>query len=201
MTQLPALLGRLESGWDSRGVAVRDYFAPGLAPDDITSLLLDAALPTPTEIVEWYVWHNGNGPNAERRAPLGPSGWRAMAVQDALEERLVRLEQAIQLAEDMGDGASAAHWWAPTWLPIAENGGPDVLAVDLGTGRETVDVRNIGWEDPETFPVVWVTSLADVVSTWQRVLDTGGWQWNPRVTVWEGDQGSLSSDIATIMLM
>lgn len=201
ITLLPELLGRLEASWESHGVVVPEHFAPGLSQEAIQSALADLATPVPAEITEWYGWHNGGGPNSEHVARLGPSSWRAMALEDALGERLDRLQGANYLAADMGGQMPASHWWELNWLPIAHNGGQGVLAVDLGTGRDGMDVRNVSWDDPESFRHVWAGSLADVVATWQRVLDTGGWDWDPALRIWTGDQASVGADPATFMLM
>lgn len=201
MTELPSSLVRLESLWSDAGMDVAAHFAPGNDPESIAAILQDAGLAGRGEIVEWFSWHDGAGPNRRVGSPLGPSGWSAFSLNEALEERESRLVQAQSLAADMGEGTPASHWWAPSWLPLAENGGPDVLAVDLGNGRDTADVRNVGWEDPESFPTIWAPSIKDAVDLWIGLLETRNWAWSPTSQSWQGDQATLPRDLRVLMLM
>jgi len=199
MDELAAGLRELEGLWRRAGMPVDEIFGPGLDQVPLRRALEDAGLRATKEIVAWFVWHNGRG-SAAWRAELGPSGWAALSLGEALTERASRLEGAIELAEDFDD-VQPSFYWEPTWLPVADDGGEGALAVELDPERGSVDVRVVGWDDNPRFRTVRATSLNDVVRLWITLLDTGNWTWSPEVHRWIGDYMTVPDDIKALGLM
>jgi cell wall assembly regulator SMI1 len=194
MTDLPTSLARIEALWVRSGVPVPQHFGVGLDRATVVAQLSEAGLPDSEEVVEWFSWHNGDGPVRRAGSPLGPSGWSALSLREALAERVDRLDGAIYAAEDMGGGTPAAHWWDPSWLPLADNGGGGVLAAELVDGHAGLAIRNVEWDDPEGFRTIQAPSLREVVEIWADVIGGGGWTWAAGLCHWQGDFASLPSD-------
>jgi hypothetical protein len=202
MTELPAALAELERLWRDAGVPVDDHFGPGLAASTVSERLAQARLPAPTEIVEWFSWLEASPPVMRGRAPIGPSRWFALSLDEALTDREMRMEGARVGAEDFDDPAyPPSHWWEPTWLPIANDLGPGSLAVDLGSDPATVPVRDIEWDDPEEFRTIQAATLHEAVMIWTHFMTTGEWTWSPTTSRWEGDFRSPPADAQTGSLM
>src|SRR5690349_10177335 len=117
MSHLADRLLVLERLWETAGVAVGDIYGPALESNEIHSVLGGVGLPAPSEIVEWFSWHNGRGPNPTPQAPLGPTSWTAHSLAEALEERRIRMAEAALIAADSDTTAltTPAYWWEPTW--------------------------------------------------------------------------------------
>jgi cell wall assembly regulator SMI1 len=200
MTSLPASLQRLEDLWTTAGMTVPDYFGPGLASESIVDLLRQSGLAASDEVVEWFSWHNGGGASPQVGSPLGPSGWDALSLQQALSARTDRLEGAVEMAEDF-EGVPASHWWADAWPPIADNGGQDALAIELSPNEATTKVRVVGWDDPEDFPQVRAGSLTELVALWISALESGNWSWDGNRNAWTGDRQTLPRERYIFSLM
>jgi hypothetical protein len=200
MTWLPARLARLEELWIQAGVPVENLFAPGITGTETRSILQGGGLAAPAEIIEWFAWHNGAVKPRVGITPLGPTAWTALSLREALASRTEWLRGAKGAAEEDQGLTLAEYWWPEFWLPIAEDGGQGVLAVDLREGTDTVAVRDVRWSNSE-FRTVREDSLKDLIDVWIRIIERGGWTWSDSIGLWEGAYISLPLDLRRRSLM
>jgi cell wall assembly regulator SMI1 len=148
--------------------------------------LRSAGLPPTPEVLEWLTWHERE-PQLPSSITSEPSGFEPLTVEQALEERLSRLQGAEGLALDAAQdlGYSADFYWGPRWLPIGDNGVGGSLAVVLDPDAETARVLNVDWTDHESLRTVRAPSIADAVRLWIQALETDLWTWSATRGAWE----------------
>jgi hypothetical protein len=175
MTGLSTMLGRLETAWLSLGMPSTGWLRPGLDPGETVRRLRRAGLAAPSEILEWFAWHEGaQGLKSTEGfwTILGPSGYHPLTIDQALEERRVGLQLRRELIDVDGFPEEEVVDWPVTWLPIGRNVSGTVMAVDLGAAAVgQVPIFVIDWHDWETFEAPCAPSLASIVTTWLEVLE------------------------------
>lgn len=175
-TQLTPLLRELDEALDATGAPFLRHARPGLNDHDIDVALRAAGIEgrLPTEMREWWRWHNGS---IDTRGPwhvIGPGFWTALSIDDALADRA---EWTAFLPPEVA--------WEPAAIPIA---GADNERLVVRLDQSTDDLATIGlWGIGSAPPFRTVaSSLAEVVSQWLRALrthktwwdaDNDGWDW------------------------
>lgn len=200
MTQLPSRLRDLEDAWRRAGVPVDDMYAPGIPGDETRSTLSKAGMAAPDEVIEWFAWHDGAVKPRVGITPLGPTGWTALSLREALKTRDSQAEGADYAVEHINPNTAPSYWWADTWLPIAEDGGQGVLAIDLLEGSDTCAVRYVIWSN-DKFRSVREDSLADLLNVWLAILRLGGWAWSTELGHWTGEYTAIPMDLRLRSLM
>ena len=200
LTQLPSKLDALEEAWRRAGVPVDEMYAPGLDAEETRSILAASGLAVPDEVVEWFAWHNGCVIPRVGTTPLGPTSSTAYSLREALKTRSERAEQAEYAIEDLDPETDPSDWWDPTWLPIAEDGGQGVFAVELREHSDRCPVRYVQWSD-SSFRDVREDSLADLVDVWLAILELDGWTWSTELGHWTGVYAEIPLDLRLRSLM
>lgn len=170
-TRLTGLLHELEDLLDEIGAPFSSYALPGIDDEQIDELLAPSGLVAPTEMREWWRWHNGTRVDTplNDRHSVGPASWGPMGVQKALWDRETWLEDI----PDDGDGG-----WNPDWISVAwalAGHGRLVGRLDESTSDEVrVGCFYIDdWDNPVA------PSMASMVEDVLRVLREGQVFWNP----------------------
>lgn len=181
------------------GWPYRERLAPGADPSRVVEELTSAGLPAPSEVVEWFGWHDGI--IGTDRTTFGPTTLVPLSLREALDERGRWLALVQDLVDDghpdfpcLGD---PDWWWDPLWLPLA--GYDSWMVADLGTSTVVAPVR-LGRpgdgggpeEDPYTsgFRRVVAPSLAQAIRECRRLLAAYMW-WNPDANGWDLDYSSV----------
>ena len=199
MSELGPLLQELEAAWTRRGLDLSTRHNPGL-PREITAQTLDAAgLPAPTEILDWYAWHNGAvgapGNTIDNMICLAPTGWEAQPLAEALSARATFLDDSRREVDFYRASGSwelisqatddPEHWlWEEGWLPIAYLGPPMSLVVDVTADPDLCPVRRVEWQYDD-FREIQSDSMATMVAGWIEMLDTYEGKWNPLANLWQ----------------
>jgi hypothetical protein len=192
MTRLAARLEALEERWIQHGFPVEEFFSPGLAPSDTRILLESAGLPPCDEVVDWFSWHDGALPGT--KGWIGPMGWSAHRLALALRAREERRQSAQEIsATDWG--LPVDELWPPALLPIADDGGPGALALDLSRGTAETPVHTIYWDDAEYSARPRAASLADAVDLWIELMEEHDYTWDSTRRVWDGDFAGLPIEL------
>jgi hypothetical protein len=197
-TLLPGLLAEIEDDWVGMGWPHRERLARGLARDATAERLASAGLPAPTEILEWFSWHDGV--SGVGRTTFGPTAQVPLSLERALQQRERRIAGSLQLLHHDPDFPFLGDpdwWWDPKWLPIGSNG--STLVADLGTADDVALLRMVIWddmggpdEDPWTsgFRRVMAPSIAVGVQECRRLLATYA-HWNNEDDRWDYDFRSV----------
>lgn len=171
-TRLTQLLHDLESELAAAGAPFSSHANAGIRDDEVDDLLATAGLHVPTELREWWRWHDGCRVDLRRpfAQEIGPGSWSPMSLAEALADRASWLESAT----------GEADYWAETWLPFAY-GSPDHRRLVGRLDESTADELCVGlwfvFDVPPREPVE--CSLADVVTVWLRAL-------RERRATWDG---------------
>jgi cell wall assembly regulator SMI1 len=193
VTDLEASLARLEDLWRGAGMPVEEFFAVGQEERAIAGALSDADLPVPAEVLEWFSWREAKPLRTRAMAPLAPSRWYALSLEQALHERETRMKTARRLSEDFDDPAyPPSYWWEPAWLPLAVDMGPGCLAADLGVHNVSVPLRDVEWDDPEEFRTIQAATLNEAVRVWSTHFDADRCRWDAARALWEVDTDQTS---------
>ncbi|WP_028049583.1 SMI1/KNR4 family protein [Cellulomonas sp. URHD0024] len=181
-TPLTALLAELDAALVATGAPFLEMANPGIDEDEVTAALADAGLSTPpTELLEWWRWHNGSRLVQGRYlgATIGPGGWTLLSLDEALADR-ARWMELWPSGSEMP--------WDPTWLPIAGLGAHTRLAVLLDDSTtERAQVGIIDMFDDDTMNTA-ERSLAEVVTTWLRALEQRYVWWDAARQAWDMEE-------------
>jgi cell wall assembly regulator SMI1 len=200
MTEFVGLLARLDAAWQRFGFPVAETLAAGASPAEIRLALAPVSSSPCVEAVDWFSWHNGRR-DAAAVAPLPPSMYMLLSLEQALKQRSERLEDAAELARSSGElNRPAEFYWRPTWLPIGGSLGPNVLAIDLAADAVKAPVLNIDWQDHETLRPV-AESLTDAARLWVDVLDADYYAWSPEQRKWQYDFANFPIELRRSMLV
>ncbi|MFN8185502.1 MAG: hypothetical protein U0R69_00335 [Gaiellales bacterium] len=193
MTKLTGLLAELEGTWARKGFDRFDRLRPGLAEDVVRRSL--TGLPVPTEIVEWFGWHDGQVGRAEG-VTLAPSAFTPLGLESA--EYASLMQQAIargadpNLVGEQKELLDPGYYWEESWLPLGEINGETWLVADLGRDSATAAVRVVNWTD-EDFRSIRADSLATMVRLWLDAPDEH-WAWSSPAGQWKTRPEILSSE-------
>lgn len=155
---------------------------------------------TPDEVIEWFAWHNGAVKPRVGITPLGPTAWTALSLEESLRARQTQSEGADYAAQNIDLNTTPSYWWTDTWLPIAEDGGQGVLAIDLREQMDTCAVRYVMWSNDE-FRSVREDSLADLIDVWLAILRLGDWAWSTELGHWTGEYTAIPMELRLRSLM
>jgi hypothetical protein len=179
VTELAGLLGELEETWRRKGFDQGSRLAPGLSPDEVGSRLDSEGLLAPGEAVDWFSWHDGAREFPHRLGglvELVPCGFEPRSLAGCLGAEFGRryyLQFAHSRAYDFRDAGGKVttpeFWWKRQWLPLMFVGA-QAIAVDLGSGSDTVNVHHIVW-DSEDYRTPVTKSLADFVRALLSIPD------------------------------
>jgi hypothetical protein len=175
MTELAALLRELEQTWKRKGFDHGSRFVLGLEPDEVAYQLAAEGLPAPSEVVDWFSWHNGvlGFPNPlNSSVALVPCRFEPGNLAGCLGEAFGR-RYSLSFAEkhardnqeagEKGQLTEPDFWWKPDWVPLMF-ANADVIAVDLSIGSDTVHVLAVGYDTGNHWIPV-TESLADFVGS------------------------------------
>lgn len=190
MSELSRKLRDWEDQWRRQGVSVDDYLAPPTTRERVHEILTNVGLHACEEAVDWFTWHDG-----ARVHPLAfevaPSPFLPLSLEEATADRDSRREVAVLTASDVrGEGCPELedpdYYWEPTWLPIARDSGPRVVALELTADARDCPVRVIDpWASGEdSYRQVSAPSLTEAVRLWMEWMEHGGWAWSPDQARW-----------------
>jgi hypothetical protein len=138
------------------------WLRPGLAPEQVRSVLGAAGLPADPDLEVLYGWRNGvsddtsSEPGEWRLYPF----WRLLPLGEALAAR----DMFIKIAEEEPEIR-----WDPCWLPILDDNAGGYELVELG-GQGSARVR-LWMEDPDV-PIEY-ESVGDMLATVAAAFDAG----------------------------
>lgn len=200
VSELAALLLELESRWKHKGSDDQTDMARGLDRSEVDRTLEAHGFRVPAELVDWYSWHNGViGERAGSRwVFLAPTAYQQFSLQESLEERDAWTQNATRTAAEMDreygtefpEWSEPSFWWEPTWLPVAREPGPSVLAVDLAGTSDSVPVLVVEWSEIDDFRETRAESLTAFVRFLLDVPDVY-WRWLASERRWDFDFSEL----------
>jgi cell wall assembly regulator SMI1 len=167
-------------------------FAPGLDDGRIDELLSASGLTLPTEVRAYFRAHDGVRPPSRVQAPWLIGHWLPLPLEEALRERDVRREMALedfQAEPDEADGV-----WGPGWLPLFRAGNGYILAVDCAapTGPEgQAPLLRMARVTPAPLEL---DSLAALFGFFTLALTTGTWSWDDDRKRWLFDRDRLAGN-------
>ncbi len=170
---LTVALDALESEWRRLGVAADSVLAPGLPPQDIEARLLSEVGAAPSELIEWFAWHNGT----MARRILAPIMYPLLTLDASLQDR----RQRISLLADEPDFPQ----WGDRWVPITESPSSALFAYDAGSG----EVLAIDYWSPGQFDTVVAAGLSAAIESWTDMLRCGYYSWTDET--WHYDYPSF----------
>lgn len=178
---LPERLGELEARLRRWGAPVVAAFRVGVPPDRVRTLLANAELGMPDDIVAWWSWHDGvegpvvrTGPGIVQRPEnaIG-AGWYVMSLDDALRiRRWIRADYAQLGLPDAVPGS---------WIPLLHYTGTAFLAGDTrATGPDSpLYIVDGSAGLPEASPRPQFASLGEFVDILIRLFDGGVFRPDP----------------------
>jgi hypothetical protein len=184
MSELSDLLREFEHVSELRGFPAAQSWRPGLPRDVVIERVSGFVSSPPEEIVDWFVWHDGEIPGP--RAYLGPSAFRPLTLVEALENVPRMFELRTHLAPILERDLSQI--WTPTRLAVAWNSSGGTLDVELtGPAEGSGPVYAIWPDTSETYEVPAAPSLIATVQLWLYILEVSNAVWNPDRQFWMGD--------------
>lgn len=166
------------------------YYAPGLAPGEVSDLLLRAGYAAPAEMIDWYGWRNGLlGDN--RDVEGAPSSFQLPSCQVAIEDSRSR----AKLAADLNEYGDVPGRWRDTWFALAEDGAGTVLVADVSAQSPTCLVHGFNWDTPEDIDTVRVSSMTHMVQRWVEWFDLGLWTWDAARGRWQSTYAEIPLEI------
>lgn len=194
---LPDLLHRYEGLWAELGCPAASLLRPGVAAERVREALRGEGLPAPGEVLAWFGWHDG----AERvgLVLLPPPRLMVLSLEQALFSRRRLLAFAQESATELRDTDTAdelkqaQYWWREGWLPVAQHGSGDTLAVDLSAGGDAPALRYWAAESPDLAQEPAAPSLSAAVAYWVSALESGACRWDAAAEHphWEVDRSRL----------
>jgi cell wall assembly regulator SMI1 len=165
-------------------------FAPGLDDGRIDELLSASGLTLPTEVRAYFRAHDGVRPPSRVQAPWLIGHWLPLPLEEALRERDVRREMALEEFQAEPDEADGV--WGPGWLPLFRAGNGYILAVDCAapTGPEgQAPLLRMARVTPAPLEL---DSQAALFGFFPLALTTGAWSWDDDRKRWLFDRDRLA---------
>jgi cell wall assembly regulator SMI1 len=165
-------------------------FAPGLDDGRIDELLSASGLTLPTEVRAYFRAHDGVRPPSRVQAPWLIGHWLPLPLEEALRERDVRREMALEEFQAEPDEADGV--WGAGWLPLFRAGNGYILAVDCAapTGPEgQAPLLRMARVTPAPLEL---DSLAALFGFFTLALTTGAWSWDDDRKRWLFDRDRLA---------
>lgn len=154
--EIIASIRRVKSGLARLSRPAAKRFLPGVEPGAVSDLLGRLRIPMPEGLAEWYSEWNGmdwrDGDSADDLAVI--PGFYLLSLEDAGASRKDFKERL-----------------KPGWLPLLENAGGDVYAVEGATGRKTAGMVHFCPEYDRAETVY--DSLAAMAASLAACLDQG----------------------------
>lgn len=185
MTEVAARLEELVGELGTLGSPIGRYLQPGRPEADVRAALAAFDLSPPTELVDWFGWHDGIDYEA---ADLGEDGDEPIEIFFSLT--LLNLEEASRLCRERRAGVREAFgvdrpgpeadpFWRDPWFPVIA-GGDSLFAVacDAAATRESAPVWRV-YSHPGPFETGQVAdSLADLVGRMATEVRAGSVWWD-----------------------
>jgi cell wall assembly regulator SMI1 len=165
-------------------------FAPGLDDGRIDELLRPSGLTLPAEVRAYFLAHDGVRPPSRVQAPWLIGHWLPLPLEEALREREVRREMALeefQAEPDQADGV-----WGPGWLPLFRAGNGYILAVDCSASTGPSGQAPLLRMARVTPAPLDLDSLDALFGFFTLALTTGTWHWDDDRKRWLFDRERLA---------
>jgi cell wall assembly regulator SMI1 len=167
-------------------------FAPGLDDGRIDELLSASGLTLPAEVRAYFRAHDGVRPPSRVQAPWLIGHWLPLPLEEALRERDVRRDMALEEFQAEPDEADGV--WGSGWLPLFRAGNGYILAVDCAapTGPEgQAPLLRMARVTPAPLEL---DSLAALFGFFTLALTTGAWSWDDDRKRWLFDRDRLAGN-------
>jgi cell wall assembly regulator SMI1 len=167
-------------------------FAPGLDDGRIDELLSASGLTLPAEVRAYFRAHDGVRPPSRVQAPWLIGHWLPLPLEEALRERDVRRDMALEEFQAEPDEADGV--WGSGWLPLFRAGNGYILAVDCAapTGPEgQAPLLRMARVTPAPLEL---DSLAALFGFFTLALTTGTWSWDDDRKRWLFDRDRLAGN-------
>jgi cell wall assembly regulator SMI1 len=167
---------------------VRKSLRPPAKPEAIGKLQAALGVTVPSDFVASVARHNGQSEEAEsglfpHSDVLGPEpAWRLLSLAE-IQSAWVLMKGLIESGEFAGRPSTppagvCSDWWHPGWVPVAQNGGGDLVCLDTAPaeGGHAGQVLLFSHDDavrPILAPSfdVWLTRLAEGMESGRYVYD------------------------------
>jgi len=164
VTELTGLLHELEEQWRRHHLPIVDKLKPGLEATEVRQRLQSVGLAAPSEIIEWYGWHDGAEPQG-RMAPL----FDTLTLAKCLELYVLNVRAKMQDPLE-----------TPGLLPVMVSGRGECVVVDArDENSEVVVVALQGRELDLAPPEYHLPSLATLIGWWVELFKSDAWSAHP----------------------
>ncbi|WP_433272670.1 SMI1/KNR4 family protein [Actinosynnema sp. CS-041913] len=148
--------------------------APPASDEDLRAMRDDVGKNLPDDLITWWRLCNGTG-LADGNGMLLPPFFEPCSLHDVLAKRSIRVGSGAPTAIHNATAATAgspAGAFLASFVPIAADGGGDLLFVDLRPGPRHGCVQHWSGEDG-TDGGPWWTGVADMLADVAGALHTG----------------------------
>ncbi len=162
--ELSAALDRLAVQWQRVGAPIVDYLAPPLKRSVVAEALSSVGLAAPSEIVDWFAWHDGLSlpPGVGRHVTeCGIEGMQYQSLDDCLID--------LQVWRSVNPPV-----WKPTWFPLLHGWSSDCFVAVLSDGESRCPAGPYHVEFPFTAAS---DSLLGVVDQVADDIERGALNW------------------------
>lgn len=167
---LTLLLGRLEAAWavfpDHR---LTHTALPGVARSQVFAAFDSIGLVPPTEVVDWFGWHNGASVGLTAHRLPGIGDWALLSLEEAVAQ--ARMLRRV----DKDVWAPGFRYWLESWFPLMHDGGGNYLFLDVARSDGLVPVLNKLRDDGTEGAQELSVSLRDFVHYWLLQIESGEW--------------------------
>ncbi|MBB5959835.1 cell wall assembly regulator SMI1 [Saccharothrix tamanrassetensis] len=148
--------------------------APPAGDEDLRAVRDDVGQDLPDDLVTWWRLCNGTG-LPDGNGLLLPPFFEPCSLRDVLVQRSIWVGSGAPTAirnATVGEAGSPAGAFLTSFIPIAADGGGDMLFVDLRSGPRHGCVQHWSGEDG-TYNGPWWTGVADMLADVANALHTG----------------------------
>jgi cell wall assembly regulator SMI1 len=165
MMEFSHLLQRLDELLQQHRPAYYATLNPPAAATELAVFEAEFGLTLPDELRQWWGWHDG-----QEAFDSFIQNKSLLSLNSAAETMRIN-------GELLADGEFVLNWWRAAWVPFLENGGGDLVCLDLeGTFMEQPGQILQHWHDwePRTILFPDLTAwLAGVVATYEQAYADG----------------------------
>ena len=151
--------------------------ATSAAVADVESYL---GFPLPTELRQWWGWHNGTDVKPHELAvkgSIGPS-YKFLAT-----DRAVRFSRELRTGAEEDEPEDPDSLWASSWIAIGSQGR---VACECNIHRDApVPVLDVDYHKTSKPGAVVADSLGEMVRWWIEALESGAWRYDEEHDRWE----------------